>query len=89
MVEVTMKGLEERRKLLEESDVDFERTMVKLMAKALTDAKVDALYGAPHGERHPERTNRRKGYRELAWDTRTGTIEPAVPKLRAGTYLRD
>jgi transposase-like protein len=61
--------------------------MVKGMAEALMDAEVDALCGAAHGERHPERTNRRNGYRERAWDTRTGTIELAVPKLRAGSYF--
>jgi transposase-like protein len=75
------------RKLIEEGDVDLLRTMVKRMAEALMDAEVDALCGASHGERHPERVNRRNGYRERAWDTRTGTIELAVPKLRAGSYF--
>ena len=63
--------------------------MVKRMAEALMDAEVDALCGASHGERHPERVNRRNGYRERAWDTRSGTIELAVPKLRAGSYFPD
>jgi putative transposase len=89
MVEVTMNGLEEMRKLIEEGDVDLLRTMVKRMAEALMDAEVDALCGASHGERHPERVNRRNGYRERPWDTRTGTIELALPKLRAGSYFPD
>jgi transposase-like protein len=69
--------------------VDLLRTMVKRMAEALMDAEVDALCGASHGERHPERVNRRNGYRERPWDTRTGTIELALPKLRAGSYFPD
>jgi transposase-like protein len=89
MVEVTMNGLEEMRKLIEEGDVDLLRSMVKRMAEALMDAEVDALCGASHGERHPERVNRRNGYRERPWDTRTGTIELALPKLRAGSYFPD
>ncbi|OPZ41413.1 MAG: Transposase, Mutator family [Actinobacteria bacterium ADurb.BinA094] len=87
MVEVTMNGLEEMRKLIEEGDVDLLRTMVKRMAEALMEAEVDALCGAPHGERRPERVNRRNGYRERRWDTRTGTIPLAVPRLRTGSYF--
>ena len=87
MVEVTMNGLEEMRKLIEEGDVDLLRTMVKQMAEVLMDAEVDALCGAPHGTRHPERVNRRNGYRERSWDTRSGTIELALPRLREGSYF--
>jgi transposase-like protein len=84
-----MNGLTEMRKLIEEGDIDVLRTMVKQMAEALMDAEVDALCGASHGERHPERMNRRNGYRERSWDTRTGTIELALPKLRTGSYFPD
>jgi len=87
MVEVTMNGLQEMRKLIEEGDVDVLRTMVKQMAEALMGAEVDALCGAAHGERHPERTNQRNGYRVRPWDTRSGTIELALPKLREGSYF--
>ena len=83
MVEVTMNGLEEMR----EGDVDLLRTMVKQMAEVLMDAEVDAVCGAPHGTRHPERVNRRNGYRERSWDTRSGTIELALPRLREGSYF--
>jgi putative transposase len=87
MVEVTMNGLSEMRKLIEEGDVDVLRTMVKQMAEALMGAEVDALCGAAHGERHEGRTNRRNGYRERPWDTRSGTVDLAVPKLREGSYF--
>jgi transposase-like protein len=87
MVEVTMNGLQEMRKLIEEGGVDVLRTMVKQMAEALMGAEVDALCGAAHGERREGRTNRRNGYRERPWDTRGGTVDLAVPKLREGSYF--
>jgi putative transposase len=52
-------------------------------------AEADALCGAAYGERSPERVNIRNGYRERAWDTRVGTIELAIPKLRQGSYVPD
>src|SRR5450759_2368864 len=73
MVEVTMNGLQEMRKLIAEGDIDVLRTMVKEMAEALMGAEVDALCGASHGERHPQRTHQRHGYRARPWDTRAGT----------------
>jgi len=77
------------RKQLEQASPDLLRAMVQEMAEALMGAEADALCGAPHGERSPERINRRNGYRELDWDTRVGSIELAVPKLREGSYFPD
>ena len=57
------------------------------MANALMSAQVDQVCGAEYGERSPERSNRRNGYRLREWDTRAGTVEPAVPKLRQGSYF--
>jgi putative transposase len=45
--------------------------------------------GAPHGSRSDERTNSRNGYRDREWDTRAGTVELAIPKLRHGSYFPD
>jgi len=84
-----MNALEEMRKLIGDGEIDVLRTLVRQMAEALMGAEVDALCGAAHGERHPERTNRRNGYRGRTWDTRAGTIELAVPKLRSGSYFPD
>ena len=84
-----MNGLQEMRKLIAEGDIDVLRTLVKEMAEALMSAEVDALCGAGRGERSPERVNRRNGYRERTWDTRSGTIDLAVPKLREGSYFPD
>ncbi len=63
--------------------------MVKEMAEGLMGAEAEALCGAGYGERSPERVNRRNGYRERDWDTRVGSIELAVPKLREGSYFPD
>jgi len=63
--------------------------MVKEFAEALMSADADAVCGASWGERTSERVNRRNGYRERDWDTRVGSIELAVPKLREGSYFPD
>ena len=89
MVNVTMNALEEMRKLIADGETDLLRELVRQMAEALMGAEVDALCGAAHGERTPERANRRNGCRERAWDTRAGTIELALPKLRSGSYFPD
>src|SRR5215204_1268485 len=77
------------RKQLEEASPDLLRLMVKDFAEALMSADADAVCGAGYGERTPERVNRRNGYRERDWDTRVGSIELAVPKLREGSYFPD
>jgi len=77
------------RKQLEEASPDLLRAMVKEFAEALMSADADAVCGAGYGERTPERVNRRNGYRERDWDTRVGSIELAVPKLREGSYFPD
>jgi len=77
------------RKQLEEASPDLLRAMVRDMAEALMGAEADALCGAGYGERSPERVNRRNGYRERDWDTRVGSIEFALPKLREGSYFPD
>jgi len=81
--------LEQFRKQLEGADVDLLREMVKVFAEQLMSAEVDGVCGAAYGERSEDRVNRRNGYRERPWDTRTGTIALQVPKLREGTYFPD
>ena len=89
MVDSTMDVSGWLRKQLEEASPDLLRAMVKEMAEALMSADADAVCGAGYGERSPERVNRRNGYRERDWDTRVGSIELAVPKLREGSYFPD
>src|SRR5512134_1186381 len=68
---------------------DLLRAMLKTFVEALMGAEADAICGASYGERSPERANCRNGYRSRDWDTRAGTIEVAIPKLRAGSYFPD
>ncbi len=52
-------------------------------------AEADVVCGAPYGEVSPDRVNRRNGYRTRRWDTRAGSIDLRIPKLRAGSYFPD
>ncbi|WP_067492046.1 IS256 family transposase [Actinomadura hibisca] len=63
------------------------RQMVTTMAEALMGAEADNLCGADYGRRSSERVNSRNGYRAREWDTRAGTIDLAIPKLRSGSYF--
>jgi len=77
------------RKQLAEAEPDLLREMVKTFAETLMGAEADALCGAAFRERSGERVNRRNGYRERRFDTRAGTIDLALPKLRSGSYFPD
>ena len=66
---------------------DLLRAMVQAFAEALMGADADALCGAPYGQPSADRVNYRNGYRQRRWDTRAGTIDLAIPKLRAGSYF--
>jgi putative transposase len=65
---------------------DLLREMIKGFAQRMMDADVEQLCGAGYGEVSAERVNSRNGYRHRDWDTRAGTVELAIPKLRQGTY---
>jgi transposase-like protein len=67
---------------------DLLRSMLSTFINALMSAEADAVCGAPYGQPSPERTNVRNGYRPRDFDTRAGTIEVAIPKLRRGTSSR-
>ncbi|WP_261709318.1 IS256 family transposase [Streptomyces rhizosphaerihabitans] len=66
---------------------DLLRAMVKTFAGALMSAEADALCNAEYGQVSDERVNHRNGYRPREWDTRAGTVELAIPKLRQGSYF--
>jgi putative transposase len=68
---------------------DLLREMISSFANAMMSAQVDQVCGAGYGERSGERVNRRNGYRTREWDTRAGTVELAVPKLREGSFFPD
>lgn len=85
----SLKLISEIRNCLENGDPDMLREMVRIFAEALMGAEVDQRCGAGPGERSAERVNHRNGYRLRRWDTRVGSIDLAIPKLRQGTYFPD
>ena len=76
------------RELLEKgSDATFLREMIGFAAERLMALETDGLCGAASGERSPDRRNQRNGYRDRDWQTRAGTVELRIPKLRHGSYF--
>jgi putative transposase len=89
VVASTMDLLGWLRKHLEAADTDLLREMVLGFVQALMSAEADGACGAMLGERSAGRVNQRNGYRPRRLDTRVGTLELAIPKLRQGSYYPD
>ena len=87
MVKERMDLLELLRKGGMDGDVDFLREALRVLVEGIMDAEVSVRTGAGYGERSPERVTQRNGYRSRAWDTRVGTMELHIPKLREGSYF--
>ena len=88
MADDRMALLEVVRKAAAEGDTDFLREGVRVLAQAIMELEVTELTGVPRGTRDPEaRLTHRNGYRLRPWDTRVGTIELAIPRVRDGSYF--
>lgn len=72
---------------LSEADPDLVRSMLQAFVEQLMSAEASAACNAGYAQRSPERANVRNGYRQRRWDTRAGTIELAIPKLRTSSYF--
>ena len=79
---MTLKALIEKG-----SDDDLLREMMAYVANRMMDLEVEGLTGAAHGERSASRITHRNGYRQRAWETRAGTVDLEIPKLRKGSYF--
>ena len=87
MAKDSLDALDWLRKQLEQDTPDLVREMLGAFVQTLMGAEADAICGAGYGERSPERVNSRNGYRHRDFDTRAGTLDLAVPKLREGSYF--
>jgi putative transposase len=87
MAKDRMDVLELLRKEAPDADLDFLREGLRVLMQALMEAEVVGKTGAAFGERSPDRITHRNGYRIRPWDTRVGTLDLRVPKVREGSYF--
>ena len=87
MTTPTMDALDVIRKHADGADIDFLREALQVVLHAVMDADVSQQIGASLHERSADRADYRNGYQPRRWDTRAGTIDLRIPKLRSGSYL--
>jgi putative transposase len=75
------------RKAMIEQDADFLKVGVRMLSQTLMEMEVEEHVGAGRHERSSGRTGQRNGYRQRSWDTRVGTVELRVPRVRDGGYF--
>jgi putative transposase len=75
------------RKAMIEQDTDFLKEGVRVLSQALMELEVEEHVGAGRNERSAARNGQRNGYRPREWDTRVGTVELRVPRVRDSSYF--
>jgi putative transposase len=75
------------RKAQMEGNADFLKEGVRALSQAIMEMEVEQHIGAGRHQRVPERTGYRNGYRQRSWDTRVGTVELSVPRVRDSSYF--
>ena len=75
------------RKAQIQGDADFLKEGVRALSQAIMEMEVEQHIGAGRHQRVPERTGYRNGYRQRSWDTRVGTVELSVPRVRDSSYF--
>ena len=75
------------RKAMIDQDADFLKEGLRVLSQALMEMEVEEYVGAARHERSAERVGQRNGYRERSWDTRVGTVELRVPRVRDSSYF--
>ena len=69
------------------ADADLLKQMIQYVSQLMMEMDTENLCAAGYGERSPERLNSRNGYRERSWETRAGSVDLKIPKLRKGSYF--
>ena len=69
------------------ADADLLRQMIQHVAQRMMEMDAEGICAAAYGERTPDRANSRNGYRERLWETRAGSVDLKIPKLRSGSYF--
>jgi transposase-like protein len=87
MVDPSVHGIEWLSKILMDAEPDLIRDLLKRMVEHLMSADADLACNASYRARDDDRITTRNGYRQRRWDSRVGTIDLKVPKLRKGTYF--
>lgn len=87
MAKDSMDLVELVRKGAADTDLDFLREALMVLVHAIMEAEATEKTGASYGERTPDRITQRNGYRKRPWDTRVGSVELRIPKLREGSYF--
>jgi putative transposase len=69
------------------TEPDLLREMIQYVAQRMMEMDAEGLCAAAYAERSPERLNSRNGYRDRLWETRAGSVDLKIPKLRKGSYF--